>query len=146
MKTCFMSNIVIFLTGLLLRKHCLIFILKTNCGNRITYFLLINVDGLPLFRNSLDYKLYPILVSMSYFGFSMRLLCAGRPIYCSMKSKNRKMSPPSILLPKFLNDLDYLVANPIIVKPRAYCMGSKSIYVCDAPARTSLKLMTSHNG
>ena len=114
----------------------------SKCGNRITCFLLINIDGLPLFRHSPGYNLYPILVSI--YGISNRPLCAG--IYCSMKSKNREMPSPSTMPPKFLDDLDYLFANPIIVKPRAYCMGNKGIYVCDAPARTSLKLITSHNG
>ena len=56
----------------------------SKCGNRITNFLLINTDGLPLCRHSPDCKLYPILVSI--YGIGMRPLCAG--IYCCMKSKN----------------------------------------------------------
>ena len=110
-------------------------------NSAITYFLLVNVDGLPLFRHSSDYKLYPILVSI--YGISMRPLCAG--IYCSNKSENREMPPP-IFLPKFLDDINGLFANPIVINTRTFCLGNKGIYVCDAPARASLKQIKSHTG
>ena len=111
-------------------------------GSTINYYLLINIDGLPLFRHSPDFKLYPILISV--YGINMRPLCAG--LYCSNKSKNREMPTPSVLLPKFLNDMDCLFSNPIILKSKTFRMGNKGIYVCDAPARASLKLIKSHTG
>ena len=51
----------------------------------VSYFLIVNVDGLPLFQHSPDFKLYPILLTI--YGFKMRPLCAG--IYCSQKSTER---------------------------------------------------------
>ena len=35
----------------------------------VNYFLIVNVDGLPLFRHCSDFKLYPILITI--FGFKM---------------------------------------------------------------------------
>jgi len=123
-------------------KSLLDFYFKDCKSDKVTYFLLINIDGLPLFHHSPDHKLYPILVSI--YGFNMRPLCAG--IYCSNKSKDREMPPPSILLPKFLIDLDCLFTNPICAKTKTFILGSKGIYVCDAPSRSSLKLIKSHSG
>lgn len=48
------------------------------------YFLIINVDGLPLFKGSPDFKLYPILVSV--YGVIMRPICAGRMRKCVASS------------------------------------------------------------
>ena len=77
----------------------------------ITYFLLVNVDGLPLFRHSSDYKSYHILVSI--YGISMRSLCVG--IYCCNKSENREIPPTFIFLPKFLDDINDLFAKSIVI-------------------------------
>jgi len=63
-----------------------------SCTGAVNYYLLINCDGLPLFRHSLDYKLYPMLVSL--LGVSMRPLFAG--IYCTEQSKQREMPHPAI--------------------------------------------------
>ena len=62
------------------------------CTGAVNYYLMINCDGLPLFRHSPDYKLYPILVSL--FGVSMCPLCAG--VYCTEQSKQREIPHPAI--------------------------------------------------
>ena len=49
---------------------------KRNSRNKIFYFcLLINIDGLLLFKHSPDLKFYPILVSL--YDISIKPLCAG---------------------------------------------------------------------
>lgn len=110
--------------------------------NSFTYNLIVNIDGLPLFSSSPNHKLYPILVSL--YKVKMRPLCAG--IYSSGKSFNQEMPPTHIYLKKFLKDVEYVMNNPLICQSNEYRMKCFPIFVCDAPARSSLKAIKSHTG
>ena len=101
----------------------------------VEFFLLINVDGLPLFGHSPNYKLYPILVSI--YRCKMRPICVG--VYCTEKSSNREMPPAEILLQDFLWDLIQLRSTGISCNNVNFRLGNNGIYVCDAPARSFLK-------
>ena len=116
-------------------KSLLMFHFNSCTGGAVNYYLLVNCDGLPLFRHSLDYKLYPILVSL--FGISMRPLCAG--VYCTEQSKQREMPHPAIFLKRFLEDIQSLLDRPLEDGNVTFVLQNKGIYVCDAPARASLK-------
>ena len=107
------------------------------------YYLVVNVDGLPLFQHSPDFKLYPILITI--YGCKMRPLCAG--IYCSQQSKNRDMPPPELLLKQFLDDINHLQSSFIAWNGIKYILAKDGlIFCCDAPARSSLKKIVSHCG
>ena len=108
----------------------------------VEFFLLINVDGLPLFGHFPDYKLYPILVSIC--RCKMRPICVG--IYGTEKSSNREKPPAEILLQDFLWDLNQLRSTGICCNNVNFRLGNNGIYVCDAPARSSLKQIKSHSG
>lgn len=111
---------------------------NTKSGN---YDLKINIDGLPLFKSSPNYKLYPIILLVQ--NISCRPICAG--IYSTEKSTNREIPDPQIFLHKFLKDLKELKLNPIEVNGKVFIL-SKTIYCCDAPARSALKKIKSHTG
>jgi len=113
-----------------------------SCTGAVNYYLLINCDGLPLFRHSPDYKLNPILVS--FFGVSMRPLCAG--VYCTEQSKQREMPHPAIFLKQFLEDIQSLLDRPLKDGNVTFALQNKGIYVCDAPALASLKCIISQMG
>ena len=108
----------------------------------VEFFLLVNVDGLPLFGHSPDYKLYPILVSL--YRCKMRPICVD--IYCTEKSSNREMPPADVLLQDFLLDVYQLRSVGISCNNVNFRLGNNGIYVCDAPARSSLKQIKSHSG
>ena len=113
-----------------------------NTGT-VDYFLIVNVDGLPLFRHSPDFKLYPILVTI--FGFKMRPLCAG--IYSSQQSLNREMPFPEILLRQFLYDIRDLQSGCVDCNGVKCSLANDGlIFSCDAPARSSLKKIVLHSG
>lgn len=78
-----------------------------NAFMQFEYELVVNVDGLPIFNKSPDFKLYPILVIIK--GIETRPICAG--IYCSVKARNREMPHSSILLQQFLEDIEILKQN-----------------------------------
>lgn len=108
------------------------------CPNEMEklYELVINIDGLPLF-NCPDYKMYPILILIK--NIKSRPICAG--IYCTMKSKNREMPPANVFLSRFLSEL-----NTLTTDVDSGFILSRTLFVCDAPARSSLKCIRSHTG
>ena len=106
------------------------------------YTLLINIDGLPLFKSSPNYKLYPVLVMVK--GVASRPICAA--IYCTMKSANREMPCPSILFKDFVEDLKKLNQTSIKIGKNEIKMVKMGVFVCDAPARASLKCIKGHSG
>ena len=103
--------------------------------------LLVNVDGLPLFKSSPDYRLYPILVKV--LEIKSRPICVG--IYCSNKSMDREMPPPDIFLKSFLDDVKSLAEDGLKVHDKVYLLKNCVTYICDAPARASLKLIKGHS-
>lgn len=100
--------------------------------------LLINNDGLPLFRHSPDYNLHPILITVH--GIQSRPVCAR--IYCSGKCLRREMPPPDKFLSYFLKDIFEIYENSIIVNGSKFSLNSYGIFVCDAPARSSVLNLT----
>lgn len=102
--------------------------------------LLMNVDGIPMFPNSVKYTSYPLLLKI--MEIPSKIFIVG--VYCSNKTKNTSMPPADILLEQFLLDLDNMSNGiltdhgPVKVKLRAF--------VCDAPVRASLKCIISHSG
>ena len=113
-----------------------------HMSGSVTYYLIVNIDGLPLFKHSPDYKLYPILTTVH--NVSMRPICVG--IYSSEKSSNREMLAPDDFLKEFLEDINGLLGNPIWVNDLKLKLGNAGIYVCDAPVRSSIKSIISHSG
>ena len=105
-----------------------------NLQGTVEYSLLINIDGLPLFQSP-DFKLYPVLVTV--YGCKMRPLCVG--IYSTEKSTNRNMPEPRTFLDKFLSDLVTLKSSCIISNDVPFKLANNGVYICDAPARSSLK-------
>ena len=61
------------------------------------YTLVVNIDGLPLFSSTPNYKLFPILITLH--KIKMRPLCAG--IYCTEISSNREMPSTYEFLKRF---------------------------------------------
>nr|CAB3260125.1 transposase domain-containing protein [Phallusia mammillata] len=110
-------------------------------GN-VSYMLIINIDGLPLFVHSPDYKLYPILATV--YGIKMRPICIG--IYCSNKSLNREMSSPDIFLKDFFVDNDFLNRNLLTSDKNRFYLSNHVAFICDAPARSTLKCIKTHTG
>nr|CAB3260130.1 transposase domain-containing protein [Phallusia mammillata] len=108
----------------------------------VKYNLIINIDGLPLFKHSPDFKIYPILISV--YKLRMRPICAG--IYCTEKSKNREMPVSEVFLLDLLNDLKDLRSNNIFQGHLCLKFCGNGIFVCDAPARSCLKQIKSHSG
>ncbi|CAK8697393.1 unnamed protein product [Clavelina lepadiformis] len=117
-------------------------ILSSNVNHQTVYHLIINIDGLPLFKSSPNYKLYPILISL--YKVPMRPLCAG--IYCSEQSPNREMPSADVFLKALMDDLRFLENTPATTKGLSYHLANRGIFVCDAPARSSLKAIKSHTG
>ena len=67
----------------------------------------------------------------------MRPLCAG--VYCTEQSKHREMPHPAIFSKQFLEDTQSLLDRPLEDGNVTFVLQNKGIYVCDAPARASLK-------
>ena len=74
----------------------------------------------------------------------MRPICAG--IYCTEKSKNREMPLPQNFLKQFLDDLDELKSEGITCSSVVYNLVDNGVFVCDAPARSSLRKIKQHCG
>ena len=102
--------------------------------------LLVNVDGLPLYKNSNKYTAYPILVSC--LQIPDYVICVG--IYCSNKDKRKAMPKDCDLLYRFINDIQS-VSNILRTKKGDFKI-QLGPFVCDAPVRSELKGIISHTG
>ena len=107
-----------------------------------SYNLVVNIDGLPLFSSTPNYKVYPILITLH--KVKMRPLCVG--IYCTEISFNREMPSTYEFLKRFLDDVKYLLTHPLVCDGCTYHLKDYPIFVCDAPARSSLKAIKAHTG
>ena len=56
------------------------------------------------------------------------------------------MPPSDVFLQKFLDDLSILKSKSILYKALCFTLANYRIYVCDAPARSSLKKIKQHCG
>lgn len=100
--------------------------------------LLINVDGLPLFKSSLK-QLWPILCKIFHNPDIYKPFPVA--IYCG----NNK--PRNVLryLDKFINEINHLQRSGIIVNNRQFYVSIKA-FICDRPARAFLKCIIGHGG
>ena len=77
-------------------------------------------------------------------NIKMRPLCAG--IYCTEISSNREMPSTYEFLKRFLEGVKYLLTHHLVCGSCMYNMKDYPIFVCDAPAWSSLKAVKSHTG
>jgi len=61
-------------------------------------------------------------------------------------SNQREMPHPAIFLKQFLEDIQSLLDRPLKDGNVTFVLHNEGIYVCDAPARASLKCIISHMG
>ena len=95
--------------------------------------LIINVDGLPIFKST-GAQLWPIL---SHFA-------GKQPFTIALFYGTSKPSNPQEFMEDFLNEYTYLVREGLTFKDTLYNVRIKA-FVCDAPARQLLKSMKPHN-
>ena len=107
------------------------------------YFMVINIDGAPIFNHSPDFKLFPIFVTI-YSCENMTPVCAG--MYCSNKSSQRNLPIIHVFLKQFLDDVKFLYDNPFCFGDSSFALSNMRIYVCDAPMRSPLKCIKAHSG
>ncbi|XP_044729614.1 uncharacterized protein LOC123292965 [Chrysoperla carnea] len=100
--------------------------------------LLINVDGLPLFKSS-SKQFWPILCKVFndpdvYHPFPVAIYCG-----------NEKPADPNKYLEKFIDEVNHLQANGTHVDDQFFHVKIKA-FVADRPARAFLKCIIGHTG
>ena len=103
--------------------------------------IILNVDGIPVFNDRRNYHAYPILIQCC--TKPMKIICAG--LYLSEDGVSNKMPEVDTFLLNFVEKIEILLSNPLIIKNSAIVVKIKSI-VCDAPVRSDLKKIVNHNG
>ena len=103
-----------------------------NCTDR-KINLMVNVDGLPLFK-SRTLQLWPILIRFSSF----------KPVPVALYCGSKKPDMGKYLV-EFVDEMERLLSEPLEVNGSSYEL---SIYkfTCDAPARALLKRIVQHTG
>ena len=103
-----------------------------NCTDR-KINLMVNVDGLPLFK-SRTLQLWPILIRFSSF----------KPVPVALYCGSKKPDLGKYLV-EFVDEMERLLSEPLEVNGSSYEL---SIYkfTCDAPARALLKRIVQHTG
>ncbi|XP_065643048.1 uncharacterized protein LOC105845058 isoform X3 [Hydra vulgaris] len=115
--------------------------LETNILKHLSKFpnlakieLVVNVDGIPLFKST-SVALWPKLCSFSSIQpFAVAIFCG----------KSKPSSEESFMF-DFVTELTNLLQNGIKTQYKHYLVSLKS-FCCDAPARQFLKSIISHNG
>ncbi|XP_034946314.1 uncharacterized protein [Chelonus insularis] len=100
--------------------------------------LLINVDGLPLFKSS-SKQLWPILCKV--YDKLDRYKPFPVAIYCG----DWKPSSLEFFFQKFINEINILQMSRITVDNRSFKVSIEA-FICDRPARSLLKCMIGHGG
>ena len=113
-----------------------------DCPKVIEYYVIVNIDGLPLFKHSPDYKLYPILIQV--YKIPMRPISVG--FFSTDKCPHREMPSPELFLKRFLSELSKFKENPLVHDSVTFKLASYGIYVCDSPSRSALKGIKFHLG
>ena len=98
--------------------------------------LLINIDGLSLFKSSAK-QFWPILCQVTCGDFVSSPLIAG--IFCG----SSKPVSAQIFLADFIAEVNWLKQNNVTVKENTFLVKIKG-FVCDAPARTFIKCIKGH--
>ena len=95
--------------------------------------LMVNIDGLPLFKSS-NLQLWPILIRFSSF----------KPVpvalYCDYKKPDMEE-----YLGEFVDEMEKLLSEPLVVSGSSYEL-SIYTFTCDTPARALLKEIVQHTG
>jgi hypothetical protein len=110
-----------------------------------TVHLNINVDGLPLFKDSRKNHVYPILVEIYTSSTKAnKIVCAG--IYISDTEGSNKM-PGGVneFLDLFVTELSVFQEVGMIIKGVSVEV-KVNAFVCDTPARSDLKRIVGHSG
>lgn len=113
-------------------------VINTELHKNAFIELIINVDGLPLFKSS-SKQFWPILgkvyhKSILYQPFPIAIWCgSGKP------GNLQKY------LEKFIEEINQLQANGLFVNVRYYLVKIKA-FICDRPARAFLKCIKGHGG
>ena len=95
--------------------------------------LIINVDGLPLFKSS-SMELWPILIQFGNFD----------PVAVALYGGHKK-PPIEEFLKYFVNEIILLTSNPLVFNNNTYFVYLFAI-TCDAPVRALLKGIVQHTG
>ena len=97
--------------------------------------LIINIDGLPLFKSS-DLEVWPILGRIN----------GGTPFVISLWSGSGKPTSLDEYLKDFLSEYDALCQSGIEIREAEVVTFDLQCFSCDAPARQFLKCIKSHTG
>jgi hypothetical protein len=111
-------------------------------GDEKEFSLAINIDGLPLFKNSAHFHLYPILVRVQ--EYPSKIFTAG--LYCSNKSSKQDMIHPDELLKLFADDIRKLSYEGLPTAVASFTFKIGGPFICDAPCRADLKQIVHHSG
>ena len=95
--------------------------------------LMVNIDGLPLFKSS-SLQLWPILLRFSPFE------PVPIALYCGYKKPDM-----GGYLAEFVDEMEKLISEPLVLNDSSYelCIYT---FTCDAPARALLKGIVQHTG
>lgn len=109
-----------------------------------TVYLNINVDGLPLFKDSRKNHVYPILVEICTSSTKKKkIVCAA--IYISDTEGSNKMPCVNEFLDLFVDELSVFQEVGMIIQEVSVEVKINA-FVCDAPARSDLKCIVGHSG
>ncbi|XP_072400949.1 uncharacterized protein [Diabrotica undecimpunctata] len=95
-----------------------------------------NIDGLPLYK-SCNSQLWPILGQIKNFN--------SKPFSIGIFYGSSKPQPLNLFLDDFISELKHLIDNTFCFKGKLYEI-KVFAFICDAPARSFLKCIKSHNG
>ena len=115
-------------------KKCVKNYLESLNYNHSYFDITINIDGIPLFKDSRKFHAYPILVKVC--TDLPKIFCAG--LYLSEDEISNKMPNVDELLARFVEDVQSLQTDGIQVERTLIRVNIKA-FVCDAPARSNLK-------
>ena len=99
-----------------------------------TLKLLVNVDGVPLFKSTSD-QFWPILISIKKY----------RPLLVALFYGKSKPVTVDDFLEDFLEEFSVLKENGVTYENKTFTVAI-SAFVCDAPARAYLKCTKGHTG
>ena len=106
-----------------------------------TFFLEINIDGLPIFSKSTGKQLWVILAVVRNLN-SLKKIPFIIGIYFGLE---KPVGGPNTFLRAFVTELKYLIANGFTLNGFQFQI-SKVIFICDSPARAFISGVKYHSG
>lgn len=100
--------------------------------------LLINVDGIPLFRSS----------SKQFWPLLCQIFCKSsfyKPFPVAVYCGDKKPSNINKYLEQFVSELNDIQRNGLLVNGKNFCVRVKA-FICDRPARSVIKCVKNHGG